>query len=131
VRRHCIFAEVQRVALAQQGFFSSKRGRAGEGPDVLQALRVLRAARECWRGSVQRTSLDGWLSEARYDSDGGQQQNGDCNGDKDAVHFVLSLRGEPQSATEEAIHPCPKGGSAYNECGIRVIRLSCSLQREA
>jgi hypothetical protein len=34
VRRHCIFAEVQRVALAQQGFFSSKRGGLGEWPDA-------------------------------------------------------------------------------------------------
>jgi hypothetical protein len=92
VRRHCIFAEVQRVALAQQGFFSSERGRIGGGA---RCCRCCELSVSVGGGVCSAPRLDGWLSEARYDSDGGQQQNGDCNGDKDAVHFVLSLRGEP------------------------------------
>jgi hypothetical protein len=52
-----------------------------------------------------KTGLDGWPLEARYKSYGRQQQNGHGEGDKDAVHCGLSLRGSTRvSQARQLIH---------------------------
>jgi hypothetical protein len=76
--------------------------------------RCRRCCVKVWRGSVQR-ALNGWPLETRYDSDGGQQQNGDCNGNKDAVHFSLSSRGHPSLRRTDLSFHATRVSAAYNE----------------
>jgi hypothetical protein len=82
--------------------------------------RCCRCCVRVWRGS-DAARLDGWPLEARYDSDGREQQNGDSEGDQDVMHFRLSLRGHPKLATAGQMLPCHEGGCVYDKRGTRAI----------
>jgi hypothetical protein len=60
-------------------------------------------------GTYRKKLLKRPLFETRYDSGGTQKKSRDCQGDDDAMHDSLSLRGDPKHATKVTIQPCPRG----------------------